>query len=352
LFLEFVATHREGSGMASKSLRLSVVIPTRNRPEFVSRLVQSLESQSLQADAFEIILVDDGSEPPFDIRSIGSEPTFKCTTIYRNKDHGAHAARLTGLLAAKGARVVFLDDDVLAEHEVLEAHASTTLDGQIALGPILYLARKNSTPFYRYMANFYEQCNWHVRAQGRTCRLEDYYICNSSGPRQRLIQAFQDVSAAFPRQMAGSGFDESLLAHALASRGGTAVFLPEALLWHDDRKTLGQACEEFRRSGAAAGWLLCEPRFERAAEQAADWLIGESTHSRLRRLAMRGFWAAPGPFLMVSAALGFLAAYGPKRLVPRWFCYPPILLARWGGIRSVIPTFDALLQLARAARAD
>ena len=113
----------------------------------------------------------------------------------------------------------------------------------------------------------------------------------------------------------------------------------------------GQVCHLLQR---ALNLILKIPgrRFERAAEQAAEWLIGESTHSRLRRLVMRGFWAAPGPFLMVSALLGFLAAYGPKRLVPRWSCYLPILLARWDGIRSVIPTFDVLLQLARAARAD
>ena len=60
-----------------------------------------------------------------------------------------------------------LDDDVIAGHEVPEDHASTMLDRQIALGASLGLARQNSTPYYRYMASFYGQCNWHVRAQGQ-----------------------------------------------------------------------------------------------------------------------------------------------------------------------------------------
>lgn len=337
--------------MESQALRLSVVVPTRNRPDSVRRLFRSLCSQSLSAAQFEVILVDDGSEPPVDVGGDGEELPFKCRIIYRDAYHGAHASRWAGLQAASGARVVFLDDDVAAEPRVLETHASVALGERIALGPILYPQQKNSTPFFRYMAHFYEQCSRHVSAQGEACNPGDYYICNSSGPRQRLIRAFEDVAAGFPYPMVGAGFDEALLAQAFAVQGGTAVFLPDAMLWHLDQKTLTQACDELRRSGEATGRVLAEGPFARAAEQAADSILGPSIHARVRRLAMRCFWSAPGPFLLAARLLGLVAEHGPSRLVPRWFCHAPLRLARWEGMRSVVPSFDELLRPLRQARA-
>src|SRR5436190_206904 len=193
--------------METQTLRLSVVVPTRNRPDSLRRLLQSLCAQSLPAAHFEVIVVDDGSEPPVDVAGHNARLPFTCRTIYRNTYHGAHASRWAGLHAASGARVVFLDDDVTAEPRVLETHASVSLGERIALGPIRYPTRKDSTPFFRYMAHFYEQCNRHVSAQGEACTPGDYYICNSSGPRPRLIRAFEDVDAGIPHPMVAAGLD-------------------------------------------------------------------------------------------------------------------------------------------------
>jgi cellulose synthase/poly-beta-1,6-N-acetylglucosamine synthase-like glycosyltransferase len=44
--------------------RLSVVVPTYNRPELLARVLAGLEDQTWPRDRFEVIVVDDGGEQP------------------------------------------------------------------------------------------------------------------------------------------------------------------------------------------------------------------------------------------------------------------------------------------------
>lgn len=311
------------------------------------RALGELRSQTLPATAFEVIVVDDGSDPPLQIGYRGMALPFRCRIVRRDSDHGAHAARWAGLRAADGERVLFLDDDVAAEPGVLEAHASTALAENVALGPILYPEKEDSTPFYRYMSRFYAQCARHMGALGAACVPGDYYICNSSGPRDRFMRAFEDVVAGYAHHIVGAGFDEALLAQAIAAQGTAAVFLPDATLWHLDDKGLAQAREELYKSGAAAGRVLAEGRFPRTNQQTSALLLGILVRARVRRLAMRIFWTLPSPFRVAAGLLALVAEQGPRRQVPRWVCHVPLRLAYWDGMRSVIPTFAHLVRLVR-----
>jgi glycosyltransferase involved in cell wall biosynthesis len=88
-------------------VRLSVVIPNFNTAEYVIAAIQSILEQTLQE--FEIIVVDDGScdDSIERILSIADERL----TCIRQCNRGLAGARNTGLLAARGAYIGFLDSD-------------------------------------------------------------------------------------------------------------------------------------------------------------------------------------------------------------------------------------------------
>ena len=89
---------------------VSVVIPTRNRPDSLRSAVASVRAQTLES--WELLVVDDGSSPPAQtaIRDLlDSEPRMRLLRLDRS--HGAAAARNEGLAVAGGALVAFLDDD-------------------------------------------------------------------------------------------------------------------------------------------------------------------------------------------------------------------------------------------------
>lgn len=102
---------------------LSVIICTYNRRNMVLTALASLRKQTLAYAKFEVIIVDNGS----------SDGTYDAVQTYLQLDHlplraqclreernGLAHARNTGLAAANGEVVVFLDDDIIAQPQLLE----------------------------------------------------------------------------------------------------------------------------------------------------------------------------------------------------------------------------------------
>lgn len=87
---------------------VSVIIPTRNRPQIVSRAVKSALAQTLLS--IEVIVVIDGpdGETVKELSQI-NDPRLKLLELPINI--GASGARNTGVRAAKGTWIAFLDDD-------------------------------------------------------------------------------------------------------------------------------------------------------------------------------------------------------------------------------------------------
>lgn len=90
---------------------VSVVIPTRNRPYFLERALQSMQRQSGNS-ILECIVVDDGEESgAAECRKIVENTGgIYYLNRYGRSSGGAHA-RNTGIMAAQGEFVAFLDDD-------------------------------------------------------------------------------------------------------------------------------------------------------------------------------------------------------------------------------------------------
>jgi len=97
----------------AKELRVSVIIPTYNRYELLSRAIKSLLLQSLRVD--EIIVVDDGS---IDHTSNIREDFPQIRYFYQNNS-GVSAARNLGIRNAKHEWLAFLDSDDVWHQEKL-----------------------------------------------------------------------------------------------------------------------------------------------------------------------------------------------------------------------------------------
>jgi len=88
-----------------KSDLVSVIIPTKDRPELLLRAVHSVLAQTYQN--IEIIIVDDGSSQPFSIAI--DDPRIKL--LVNSVSLGGAAARNIGLRTARGDFICLLDDD-------------------------------------------------------------------------------------------------------------------------------------------------------------------------------------------------------------------------------------------------
>lgn len=85
---------------------MSVIIPTYNRPEFVSRAIESVLAQTYPA--IEIIVIDDASE--MDVNHLNEE--YPSVLFLRNSENrGPCNSRNRGIKEASGDYINFLDDD-------------------------------------------------------------------------------------------------------------------------------------------------------------------------------------------------------------------------------------------------
>lgn len=93
------------SDAPSKRL-ISVVVPTRDRPDQLRQALASIRAHEADDLAFEILVGDNGSDPR--TREVAAEHGAKHLPVSRN---GAGAARNAGLSEAQGEFIAFLDDD-------------------------------------------------------------------------------------------------------------------------------------------------------------------------------------------------------------------------------------------------
>ncbi|NOR71516.1 MAG: glycosyltransferase [Methylomarinum sp.] len=105
-------------------MKLAVVIPTHNRPDFLKETINSFieEGETSEFD-LDIVIVDDGSTPPVDIFTLQKE--FKREFIFhRNeKSAGLAYARNKGVQLTNADIIIHLDDD-----DKLNNHAITEIN--------------------------------------------------------------------------------------------------------------------------------------------------------------------------------------------------------------------------------
>ena len=88
---------------------VSVILPTHNRPDFLSEALASLIGQ--KESRWEAIIVDDASDIPVEIRSYGDQLRGRAKVIRHTYPQGGAAAKNTGITHAAAPLVAFLDDD-------------------------------------------------------------------------------------------------------------------------------------------------------------------------------------------------------------------------------------------------
>lgn len=88
----------------------SIIIPTWNRPKQLRACLLSLAKMEYPPDRFEVIVVDDGSDPP--IGAPEDRELLGCSVTWlRQVNAGPAAARNAGAAKAKGPYLAFTDDD-------------------------------------------------------------------------------------------------------------------------------------------------------------------------------------------------------------------------------------------------
>jgi GT2 family glycosyltransferase len=139
---------------------ITVVIPTYNRRDLLSRCLESIFRQACQAEDFEIVVVLDGGTDS--TRDYLRALTFPCAKqIIEQENLGQGTARNAGIRAAHGKYILILDDDFVCAPNLIAEHLAAH-DGSatVVVGPIRRDQNNASIPALavdREIRPFYEK---------------------------------------------------------------------------------------------------------------------------------------------------------------------------------------------------
>lgn len=100
---------------------VSICIPTRNGGETLERTLTMLALQTHPAARLQVVVADDGSDPPLDLSSLTTP--YELVVVRQEPDgFGAGRARNLAASRADGEMLVFLDADVIPEPTVIDQY--------------------------------------------------------------------------------------------------------------------------------------------------------------------------------------------------------------------------------------
>ena len=173
------------------SMRISVVIATRDRGPLLVRLIDQLCAQTMDSQDVEVIVVDDGSAEPVEPMLTG-RPRRIQPRVCRIPWSGQAVARHQGTLLATGDILVFLDDDMQVAPGFLEAQRARheAAPRAVVLGRIRPDPGLRGMPlFERYHARQLER--WRQAVMAGAVSARGIHVCtgNVSMPRAEYVRA-------------------------------------------------------------------------------------------------------------------------------------------------------------------
>lgn len=313
---------------------ITVVIPTVGPVEAVLGTLQALSVQS-QAPAWELLLIDNGSEPLNPANRIRQFTDTLPLRIVRCAIPGLHAARHTGLVHAAAEVLVYLDDDMQPEPDWLASLVAAFEDPAtvLATGPI-QAARPSLPPDWEAL--------WEPLPGGGRC-LPGLSLLDA-GTERRLLPPWYafggNLAIRKSSVLAGGGFrpdamppalgwlrgdGETGLAVALARQGVQALYLPAAAVQHHfdmarlSRAALGQRA---RKEGYSYA-------YSNLREQRSAWYLLAASLCALLAALITG-WTRPPALRRWRCAnrlgrVAYLLRYLRNAELRRWVARPHYL---------------------------
>lgn len=112
-------------GQWTPTARVALVLPARDNQPELDRTLATLAHQTYPAELLDVVVVDDSSDPALTVPDL-APPGTRLVRRDEAASHGSGAARHAGaqVAEASGAEILlFLDSDMLADPQHVEAHA-------------------------------------------------------------------------------------------------------------------------------------------------------------------------------------------------------------------------------------
>lgn len=218
---------------------ISVVFPTYGRCDVVRTTIERLLASDYPADRFEILVCDNSSDgTPDMVRSFAAGPHAPVHLLASDERLPA-VKRNQGLRRATGDLVLFMNDDLWVEPDLLAEHARAheTHDGPVAvLGHVRQSPAMDWTPFVEWYQPFaYSELDGR---EGEGLEYRYFWSMNLSLPRATMLER----NLVFHEDWRHIGHEDVELGHRWCTAGMPLVYHPAATGEHYHPHTVDSAC--------------------------------------------------------------------------------------------------------------
>lgn len=317
---------------------LSVVIPSYNRRRKLERTLIALAAQTYPPGNFEVVLVVDGSTDGSTELARSLDVPYRLRVVEQD-NRGVAAARNRGAADAQHPLLVFLDDDLVADRDLLEGHATARR------------AHPDAAIVFGYSAPIIDGRRlWELLLRDSW---EDYYRRVAEPDHQWTFMDFPSANVSLARSLflSSGGFDEEFarrneereLGVRLLARGARLRFCPSLRARHylDTRFST-----ELRhtREVATSDVLLARKHPQVKGRLGGVAALWRPTPQGLSRRALFAYLHPKASERLADAALPLLDVLEGLRLRRQWHALMSTLLAHSYvlGLRDALPTRDDL----------
>jgi glycosyltransferase involved in cell wall biosynthesis len=278
-------------------ISLSVIAPCRNQRDRIRALLDSLEQQSLEKDAFEVILSDDGSTDGSAELIRGYRGPLNLRGVFSPGQKGRAHARNLAIKAAAGRFVLFLDGDMVADKDLLAAHRA----GLEAAPDCVLIGRVEPAGENRKSTFCWYRVSRGAAKIGPGGKIPPrYFVTNNASLPLELIRK----AGLFNEDYCSWGGEDLEMGYALEKCGACFRYLPPALSYHDHPESLREYLEKMT---SYAGDGLRRLIRNCPAHASQGYIRCFMSGSPFSRAALGLFFS--GPVLALAAALAPLVRW-------------------------------------------
>ena len=267
------------AGAFAPARPVSVIVPCFQAPEELALTLAGLERQAWPGALLEVVVVDDGSDPPLAMPA--RSPLDLKVVRQERRGFALARARNAGVRAAAHDILVFLDGDVIPEAGLVAAHARWhhALADALTLGFCAYVSvagidaeavRARRGSLGELLAGRPFDRPWIERHMARTADLTSRHgdlFRAVTGHNFGVSRALFDEAGGFDEAFTRYGGEDTEFAWRVQVRGGLLVPERGAFGWHQGRWADGREAKQrdLDLQAETLAELIAEPGFRRLA---------------------------------------------------------------------------------------
>ena len=220
---------------APRDMRATIQLCTYNRAHLLGRVLDACFEQTVDTQEYEVVLVNDGSQDETPrVIALAKERATCAFTVIDQANSGLAKGRNAGIAAARGERIILIDDDILPTPRFVEEHLATHRKhpGDVIRGSVINTQSFDDLPppvysLKHYSGNF-------------------FWTSNVSVP----LATLRDIGG-FNETFSEYGWEDIDVGLRLRARGLKSRFNPKALVFHYKPRPTGGSVEGMLRQARA-----------------------------------------------------------------------------------------------------